>query len=917
MAQNETARTTVYLDGKQAESALGALADKAKVLKKDLKEALESGDNVKFNKLRAELGRVESAQRSVTKESFDVQNVLMNINKVSWRDLEKAQKAILSQLKNMVPATEEYIKKSEELRQVTNRIDGIRASTHATTGVMGRLTQSIGGMSGPVGDAINGMINMGKAMWALVANPIGLTIAAIVGSLTLLYKAFTSTDSGAVAMEGTMKAIGNIMDILIDRAMSYYKMLWSFVTLDFKGMKENAKAAFGNIVGAIKDTADAGWNYAKVMDDINDRESAAANRMTKLRVDIETLKNKAQKLSGKEKLAMLKEAMDKEIELNGIETGFLAERNAAETSNLASKIQNDKLSMAQKEEQLKKWLAIDDKGLAAAMENDAAFAEFENKNEGEFQKLQKTKADEIMKQAELQTGTLRLQNKLATEEKTELTAGVKASEDAKKKIFEQLEIDNRKELNIIKQQKLDKLKAAKSPEEKTKIEVDNNAQVLEQERKFLEAKMALQIKYGDDYSATKTELLDKQLKAQEELDKKSTEDKKKLFDKELKDLENKGKNELAQVKKDALAKGLSEEETKALLIAKEIEYLNHRLALQQKYGEDTVETTTAITAKINELAENALKGDEDRLKELDDLKKKYADDEVNAKKERDDALAALDAAQKAGLIKSEEEYQLLKNEINKKYEQTRLEKAIETGQKVSQVVSMGANLVQTLMDAELANAGDNEEKKAAIRKKYATAQFLMAASQIVVNTAVAIMQGFAQLGPIGGAIAAVILTATGVAQLAIANSERQKMIGANKGKQSGGYADSDSNDSTPVGVYHANEFIASGPAVRNPTIKPVLDIIDIAQRSGTIRSLNLPAMLGQNGRQSGGYASPASQSSGFPPSVISGRDSELISAIKELNYQLKAGIKASVNKFGHGGIDESISDINKFNGLTK
>ena len=144
------------------------------------------------------------------------------------------------------------------------------------------------------------------------------------------------------------------------------------------------------------------------------------------------------------------------------------------------------------------------------------------------------------------------------------------------------------------------------------------------------------------------------------------------------------------------------------------------------------------------------------------------------------------------------------------------------------------------------------------------------------------------------------------------------ILGGGKGKQSGGYADSDSNDSTPVGVYHANEFIASGPAVRNPTIKPVLDIIDIAQRSGTIRSLNLPAMLGQSGRQSGGYASPASQSS--PMTMISS-DPELKAINKSLAEELRLlrinGIKASINKFGHNGLDESISDINKFNALTK
>ncbi|MEI7527175.1 MAG: hypothetical protein WCJ95_22685, partial [Mariniphaga sp.] len=43
-------------------------------------------------------------------------------------------------------------------------------------------------------------------------------------------------------------------------------------------------------------------------------------------------------------------------------------------------------------------------------------------------------------------------------------------------------------------------------------------------------------------------------------------------------------------------------------------------------------------------------------------------------------------------------------------------------------------------------------------------------------------------------------------------------------------------------------------------------------------------------------------------------DHELLAAIKELNKQLKVGIKADayINKYGRNGLDEAISDITKF-----
>lgn len=81
-------------------------------------------------------------------------------------------------------------------------------------------------------------------------------------------------------------------------------------------------------------------------------------------------------------------------------------------------------------------------------------------------------------------------------------------------------------------------------------------------------------------------------------------------------------------------------------------------------------------------------------------------------------------------------------------------------------------------------------------------------------------------------------------------------------KKEGGYSNSGA-DSEPDGIYHKNEFIASAPAVRNPTVKPILDIINLAQKNGTIATLNLPAVLGSGGRQSGGYSGGSTSSS--PP----------------------------------------------------
>lgn len=70
---------------------------------------------------------------------------------------------------------------------------------------------------------------------------------------------------------------------------------------------------------------------------------------------------------------------------------------------------------------------------------------------------------------------------------------------------------------------------------------------------------------------------------------------------------------------------------------------------------------------------------------------------------------------------------------------------------------------------------EKENKKLEIQKKYADVNFAIKCSQIIADTAVSIMKAYADLGPIAGTVAAVMLAATGVAQLASAKAERDRI----------------------------------------------------------------------------------------------------------------------------------------------
>jgi len=165
-------------------------------------------------------------------------------------------------------------------------------------------------------------------------------------------------------------------------------------------------------------------------------------------------------------------------------------------------------------------------------------------------------------------------------------------------------------------------------------------------------------------------------------------------------------------------------------------------------------------------------------------------------------------------------------------------------------------------EAELKRKGLTEKQKDAINEKYRKKEAALkldawkkeqkaAVSQALINGALAIVKTFAYYGfsPAGIAAAAAQAIATGL-QIAVIKKEKPPVF------RRGGYTKEDTSDDEPAGMVHANEFVATAEAKRNPTVRPVLDAIDRAQRSGTIRSINLPAVMSvtHNGFKQGGYA---------------------------------------------------------------
>ena len=234
---------------------------------------------------------------------------------------------------------------------------------------------------------------------------------------------------------------------------------------------------------------------------------------------------------------------------------------------------------------------------------------------------------------------------------------------------------------------------------------------------------------------------------------------------------------------------------------------------------------------------------------------------------------------------------------------------------------------------ELEKKKANEKLK--IQKKYADVNFAIQASQIIASTAAAIAKTFSELGFPAGIPAAALMAVTGTAQLAAALAERNKVkkmtmqgAAANSssgarvatGLESGGSIDIEREqdgkrfhaayepnrrgfvDKPTVivgegGYGHSKEWVASNAAVENPTISPIIDIIDRAQRAGTIRTLDMNKFILQqaSGRTAGGAVSPAGSNGHIqPPDHDTSKDMLIRRLTDVLDRLATEGIPASV-----------------------
>jgi hypothetical protein len=280
---------------------------------------------------------------------------------------------------------------------------------------IGNYSSTLAGLPGPLGKVSNGISSMGKALYALLINPVILTIVALTAACMGLYKAIASTDEGAVALKGKIEGLKAVMDALRQKTLEgieYFKGLGERVketTTNFidshpvlmkvaKGFAlifmpiTKVAAALKLLKKAIPETSselkrirEAGAEYIKGLDEIEDSE----NNYLSNRADIADKISKLNFLSmdksksKKERAEALAESMKLSQEMKAIDKTFVDDRLDTEMKYLADKSVATKKVTA---EEIRQFLMLSDEEQKNAKES---LKFLRNNNEAKFNELEK------------------------------------------------------------------------------------------------------------------------------------------------------------------------------------------------------------------------------------------------------------------------------------------------------------------------------------------------------------------------------------------------------------------------------------------------------------------------------------------------------------------------------------------------
>ena len=474
------------------------------------------GDAKKYiDRLRASLIDLDETSAEYAERVDEIDKVQDKLNKAmkatgdKTKDAEGSYNALskqMSELKKAFKATNDEAEREVLAKQIVNINDQLKEMDAsignyqrnvgnyeaAFTNGLNNIAAQVKALSNPMALATKGVNALGKAFKALITNPVGAIIMAIVVAVKALKKGFEQSETATNSLKRAFSALQPVMNAISNVFTGFAKIVGSIAEKAIPALVNGLMKASDwmmsllNKLGIVSDeklesfrkSIEAQKEAVKTTQELTDREIALTERKRKfmedearLELEISELRSKAankDKYTAKERQKFLNDAIAKEREINNEKLAIAQEeydimkKRSELTDNDAAT--NDALAAASanlyntKREYYEKERELISQKIAAGQELSAAEKKIAEQAE-EIKKEELKKVEEIQERSELSSLSnkdreLKILEKKYNEEKALLekyekdtTKLTEEYEKKKQEIINSNGLDKAKEIN--------------------------------------------------------------------------------------------------------------------------------------------------------------------------------------------------------------------------------------------------------------------------------------------------------------------------------------------------------------------------------------------------------------------------------------------------------------------------------------
>ena len=585
-----------------------------------------------IDKLRASLIDLDETSEEYAERVDEIDKVQEKLNKAmkatsdNTKDAEGSYNALsktMSELKKAFKATNDEAEREVLAKKIVGINDQLKEMDESigvyqrnvgnyeaafTNGLL-NIAAKVKALSNPMAIATKGVNALGKAMKALIANPIGAIIMAIVAAVQALKKGFEGSETATNSLKRAFSSLQPIINAISNAFTGFAKLVGSIAETVIPALVNGIMkaqewiASLLNKIGIVSDeqleiirqTIESQKEAIRTTEELTDREIALTERKRKFMVEeakaameIAELKNKAvdkEKYTAKERQKFLTDAIAKEKAIN-----------------------DEKLAIAQEEfDIMKKRSELTDND---AETNDALAAAEAN--------LYNTRREHYEKEKELISQKIAAGQELSASEKKNL-------EDSE---------DNAEKEEELKKEALNRIKEIQYRAELSLMsEKDRELKILEDKYK---EELALLEKYGEDSTKLTAE-----------------------YEKKKQDIINKnGKTEAEEINKRATQSLMKDTERQIAILT---DKYNKEKKLLEENGVSTVNLTKEFMKRIAEAKARAGEGKINEINDNSTLERDIADKTIQNEFDKKEKLLKIDRERLLGQKKIYEDLYNLDN----------------------------------------------------------------------------------------------------------------------------------------------------------------------------------------------------------------------------------------------------------------